>query len=82
VGVVLAVEVKDGFISLFVGNYRKFANQNIYLFYVNQRFTKALNDNVQLGIFGTLAPHDEKNYRNHRYKGSQRTQHVDLSPGS
>jgi hypothetical protein len=32
VGVVLAVEVKDGFISLFVGNYRKFANQNIYLF--------------------------------------------------
>ena len=36
-------------------------------FYVNQRFTKALNDNVQLGIFGTLAPHDEKNYRNHRY---------------
>jgi hypothetical protein len=26
------VEVKDGFLSLFVGNYRKFANQNIYLF--------------------------------------------------
>jgi hypothetical protein len=28
----IAVEVKDVFISLFVGNYRKFANQNIYLF--------------------------------------------------
>jgi len=28
----LVVEVKDGFISLFLSNYRKFANQNIYLF--------------------------------------------------
>jgi hypothetical protein len=26
------VGVKGGFLSLFVGNYRKFANQNIYLF--------------------------------------------------
>jgi hypothetical protein len=27
--VLIAVEVKDVFISLFVGNYRKFDNQNI-----------------------------------------------------
>jgi hypothetical protein len=33
--------------------------QSKYLpFSVNQTPTKALNDNVQLGIFGTLAPHD------------------------
>ncbi len=73
----------QGWLYIFICRQLSQICQSKYLpFYVNQRFTKALNDNVQLGIFGTLAPHDEKNYRNHRYKGSQRTQHVDLSPGS
>jgi hypothetical protein len=56
--VLIVVEVKDVFISLFIGNYRKFANQNIYLFLSTKDSPKALNDKVQLGIFGTLAPHD------------------------
>jgi hypothetical protein len=38
--VVCVVEVKDGFISLFVGNYRKFANQNIYLFLSTKDYPK------------------------------------------
>jgi hypothetical protein len=36
--------------------------QTKYLpFFVNQKHPKALNDNVQLGIFGTFAPHEQKN---------------------
>jgi hypothetical protein len=55
--------------------------QTKYLpFFVNQKTSQALIEEVQLGKFGTFAPHDKKNNRNHRYQGPQGAEHVDLQP--
>jgi hypothetical protein len=49
----------QGWLYIFICRQLSQICQSKYLpFSVNQRLPKALNDNVQLGIFGTLAPHD------------------------
>jgi hypothetical protein len=49
----------QGWLYIFISRQLSQICQSKYLpFSVNQRLPKALNDNVQLGIFGTLAPHD------------------------
>jgi hypothetical protein len=49
----------QGWLYIFICKQLSQICQSKYLpFSVNQRFPKPLNDNVQLGIFGTLAPHD------------------------
>ena len=49
----------QGWFYIFISRQLSQICQSKYLpFSVNQRLPKALNDNVQLGIFGTLAPHD------------------------
>jgi hypothetical protein len=49
----------QGWLYIFICRQLSQICQTKYLpFSVNQSPTKALNDNVQLGIFGTLAAHD------------------------